>query len=127
MRLAVPVWSGRVSPLLDAATRLLVVEVIGGEPTFTEVYPLDGPDRANAVAELGVETLVCGAVSRELEDRLVASGVEVIAGIRGDANEVIRAQLEGGPNQVCFRLPGCRARRRRARSRELAMDRAGHS
>jgi len=127
MRLGVPVWNGRVSPLLDVATRLMVVDVIGGEATFTEVHSIGSADRAIAVAEPGVDVLVCGAISRDLEERLLASGVEVIAEIRGDVNEVIRAALEGSLIQPCFLLPGSHSRRRRGRSPNLRSEAAGAS
>jgi predicted Fe-Mo cluster-binding NifX family protein len=127
MRLAVPVWNGRVSPVLDVATRLMVVDVIGREATFTETHRLAGPDRAGVVAELGVDVLVCGAVSRELEERLVANGVEVIAEVRGEVHEVIRAKLDGALSQPCFMLPGCHTRRRRGGSRHPEASAAGSS
>lgn len=94
----------------------MVVDVIGGEPTFSEVHPLAGPGRVRAIAELGVEVLICGAVSRDLEDELVASGIEVIAGIRGEVRAVVRAALRGSLMQPRFLLPGAQSRRRQGRS-----------
>jgi predicted Fe-Mo cluster-binding NifX family protein len=106
------------------ATRLMVVDVIGREATFTETHRLAGADRAVAVAELGVDVLICGAVSRELEERMVASGIEVVAEIRGDASEVIRAKLDGALSQPCFVMPGSHARRRRGRRRYRQVEAA---
>ena len=116
MRLAVPVWQGRVSPLFDVAQWLMVIDVIGGEATFTEVFPIAGPNRRRVVSELGVDVLICGAISRDLEDGLVASGVEVVVEIRGAAEDVVRAYTKGSLVQPSFLMPGCRGRRRRARS-----------
>ena len=115
MRLAVPVAQGRVSPLFDVARWLMVVDVIGGEATFTKVFPLGGPDRQRMISELGVDVLICGAISRALEDGLVASGVEVVAEIRGDTDDVLRAYTNGSLIQPRFMMPGCHGRRRQAR------------
>jgi predicted Fe-Mo cluster-binding NifX family protein len=127
MRLAVPIWEGRISPLLDVATRLMGVDVIGGEAAFTEIHPLARADRACAVTELGVNVLICGAITRDLEQRLVASGVEVIAEIRGDAREVVRAAIEGKLLQPCFLLPGSHSRRRSGRVRVRQREREEES
>jgi len=116
MRLAVPVWEGRVAPLFDVARWLMVVDVIGSEATFTKIFPIGGPHRQRVVSELGVDVLICGAISRDLEDRLLASGVEVVAEIRGRIEEVVRAHTQGSLVQPGFLMPGCHGRRRRARS-----------
>ena len=68
----------------------------------------------------GLQTLVCGALSRSLEDRLVASGIELISEIRGEVPEVVRAALDGSLMQPCFLLPGAHSRRRRGRARQAS-------
>ena len=115
MRLGVPVWSGRVSPVFDAATTVRVVEVIGGEAAFTEEHTIEDRDRVGALAQLGVTVLLCGAVSQELEERLLAAGVELVMEIRGDVDDVIRAYLDGSLAQRRFSMPGCHSRKRVAR------------
>lgn len=112
MRIAIPVWSGRVSPVFDVAQRLMVVEVIGGEATFTEQHDLEGRDRVSLLPELGVDVLLCGAVSQELEERLLAAGVELVMEIRGEVDTVVRAYLDGGLARPWFSMPGCHSRRR---------------
>lgn len=116
MRLAVPVSKGRVSSLFDVARWLMVVDVIGGEATFTKVFPMNGPNRQRAISELGVDVLICGAISRDLEESLVASGVEVVAEIRGGTDDVLRAYTNGSLIQPRFMMPGCHGRRRQARN-----------
>jgi predicted Fe-Mo cluster-binding NifX family protein len=121
MRLAVPVWSGRVSPVFDVAKKLLIVEVIGGEATFTEEHTVEDRDPTSALSQLGVTVLLCGAVSQELEERLLAAGVELVMEIRGEVEEVVRAYLDGSLAQPWYSMPGCRSRRRRARARSNAL------
>lgn len=115
MRIAVPIWSGRVSPVFDVAKRLMIVAVIGGEATFTEKHDLEGRDRVGLLTEFGVDVLLCGAVSCELEERMLAAGVELVMEIRGEVDAVIRAYLDGSLAQPQFSMPGCHSRRRVAR------------
>lgn len=112
MQLAIPVWEGRVSPVFDVAMRLLLVDVIGGEASFTHELHAQRADRVAMVAELGVDVVVCGAISRDLEERLLANGVGVVAEVRGDVSEVLRAYLEGSLSQARFSMPGTHGRRR---------------
>ncbi len=121
MRLAVPLWSGRVSPVFDVAKKLLIVEVIGGEATFTEEHTIEDRDRVRAISQLGVTVLLCAAVSQELEERLLAAGVELVMEIRGEVDDVIRAYLDGSLVQPRFSMPGCHSRQRRALARSNAV------
>jgi len=100
----------------------MVVDVIGGEATFTKLYPLGGPHRERTASELGIDVLICGAVSRQLEEKLVASGIEVVAEIRGRFEEVVRAYAEGRLIQPRFQMPGQHGRRRRARKRRFSLE-----
>lgn len=115
MRIAVPIWSGRVSPVFDVAKRLLVADVIGGEATFTEEHDVDGRERVGVLSQLGVDVLLCAAVSQDLEERLLAAGIELVVEIRGAADDVIRAYLDGSIAQPRFSMPGCHSRRRAPR------------
>jgi len=98
---------------------VLIVEVFGHEAASVEEHRLR-PDRVQALRELGVEVLVCGAISRDLEERILAAGIEVVAEIRGPVGEVIRAFAEGGLTHPEFAMPGCHIRRRRAGKPRLA-------
>jgi predicted Fe-Mo cluster-binding NifX family protein len=125
MRIVVPVWNGRVSPVCDVATHVIVVDVAGGEAAFEEEHVIRGADRVRALSELGVDVLICGAISIDLEERLLAAGIEVIAEMRGEVREVVRAYLEGKILQPGFSMPGGSSRRRRARTqfaREAQVD-----
>lgn len=116
MRVGISVWEGRVSPVLDAAERLAVFEFgPGADAEATEVrLPTDGVARRAAVmSELGLDVLICGAVTRRLADTLVAHGVSVVPWISGTVEEVLRA-LDGGElAESRFAMPGCRCRRQR--------------
>lgn len=110
MRLAVPVWQGRISPVFDVAGQLLLVELSDGREAAREARPLEGstPDqRAKNLAELGVETLICGGISQPLEAMLADGGIRVIARICGGVEDVLAAFIAGRLGQQRFVMPGC--------------------
>jgi predicted Fe-Mo cluster-binding NifX family protein len=116
-----------VSPVFDVASRFLLVEVIGGEASFTEQLAVQRADRVGTIAEAGADVVVCGAISRDLEERLLASGIEVVAEIRGAVVDVIRAFLDGALGQSRFTMPGGHARRRAPRPHSAGEGSAGSS
>jgi len=111
MRIAIPIWEDKVSPVLDTASRLLVVQAKGGdEETRFEIY-LDEQHisrRCLRIQGLGIDRLICGAVSGPFFRMLMASGVDVIPGISGQAEDIIEACLKGTLADSKFQMPGCR-------------------
>lgn len=109
MRLGLPVWETRISPVLDTATRLLVVEVKNrGELSRSEVY-LDEKDvsrRCRTIRSVGVNVLICGAVTRRLSDMLKDSGIDIVPGVSGHPEEVLHAYLQGRLAHPRFLMPG---------------------
>lgn len=116
-----------MSPVFDVASRFLLVEVIGGEASFTEQLVVQRADRVGAIAGAGADVVVCGAISRDLEERLLASGIQVVAEIRGAVVDVIRAFLEGALGQPRFTMPGGHARRRAPRPHSNGEGSVGRS
>jgi len=115
MKIAVPLWNDRVSPVFDVAGRLLVVDVEDGREIGRAEVPLADQEidpRVRQVAEQGVNVLICGAVSRPLEMMLQNAGIEVIPHTCGNAEEVLRAYREGQLSEGAFAMPGCCAHRR---------------
>ena len=118
MRIAIPIADDRVSPVFDVARRLLVADaeqdvVASRTEEALEEQALEL--RARRVAELGVNVLICGAISRPLESMLVSAGVEVIPQTCGQVDEVLRTFLSDQLVGDAFVMPGCCGRRRRFR------------
>lgn len=67
--------------------------------------------RAIHLAGSGVQELICGAVSRQLESMLEACGIRVISFVTGDLEEIIPAWLAGNLEHRRYIMPGCRGRR----------------
>ena len=108
---AIPSWQQRVSPVLDTATRLLVVTCRDGrEASRHEVLlgPLPPEEFARSVVELRVNLLLCGALSLDLRHALEEQGVRVWPHLCGAVNEVLQAFGCGRLNRPKFRMPGCR-------------------
>ena len=100
MKVAIPQWNGRVSPVFDVAGSLLLVEVADGEELRRQEGPLTatGPlSRARQVVQFGAEVLICGAISLPLEAALASTGMQVIPYTCGSVEQVLGAfinQLE---------------------------------
>ncbi len=108
-RIGIPVWEGKVSPLLDTASRLLVCQVQGDSETsrfetFLESRDLTG--KCSRINALGIDKLICGAVSRPFQVMLTASGVDLIPWISGDSEAVLAAYRNGRLNDPRFLMPG---------------------
>ncbi len=118
MRIGVPIWGSRVSPVFDAAGRLLIVDVESGrvakrlEEGIADFFPAR---KVRRLRELGVEVLICGGISAPLAAMIEAAGIRVTAWVSGDVEEVIRAYLSGMPPDPRFLMPGFRRWRRRFR------------
>ena len=109
MRIAIPVWEGRISPVLDVAEHLLIADVDAGQEisrSQEKVGPLLLPQRARRFSELGVDVVICGAISRSLADMLLASGIGVFPCIIGEVEDVLRSYLDDGVPDSRFFMPG---------------------
>jgi len=99
------------------AGRLLVVEFDQGAEQHRRAICLEDEDlaaRASKLAELGIEVLICGAISRPLEALLAARGIQVVARRCGGVEEVLEAFRSGRLADPAFAMPGCWRHRRGA-------------
>jgi len=120
MRIAIPDWQGRISPVFDAAKKVLLVDVEGDRQVGRSEHRLAHLDpllRAKEVAELGADMVICGAVSWPLEMALRSAGVGLIAQTCGPVEDVLDAFLSGQLTDEAYLMPGCCGRRRRFRGR----------
>lgn len=106
--------------MFDTAGRILLVSVEDGR----EVSRMDSllkeetlHRRVKWLVDNGVNVLVCGAISRPLATITASSGIELIPWMAGDAEEILKAFLEGRLPNPRFLMPGCCAGARRFRRR----------
>lgn len=113
---AFSVWDNRIAPVFDVARQLLLVEGDGGRVisetgrTFDDDFPLR---KALILADLGIDILICGAISRPLADAIAAYGIRLIPFVAGELHEVKGAWLSGKLDIRRFAMPGCCGRRYR--------------
>lgn len=110
MKVALAVWENRISPLLDTARTLLIAELDQGVVVSTRQEMLRGENVQDLLVLLeasGVETLVCGAVSRRFATWLSASGLKLLPFISGEVEEVLEALLQDRLSDPSFAMPGC--------------------
>jgi len=110
MRLAIPEFNGRVSPVFDFCRRLLVVEVSGDGSS--ELFKVDWstPDvqnRADRLKELKIDALLCGGISSELVGAVARKGIQVFPWISGEIQEVLNAFLSNRLPDPRLTMPGC--------------------
>ena len=119
MKIAVPAWQGRVSPVFDVAEQLVLVDLDEPEshPHPESLGSTTLHDRARRLAELGVDVLVCGAISWPLEAVLVSHGIRVVPLVCGEVEEVVKAFRDGTLEEERFAMPGCCRKRSQTRTR----------
>lgn len=98
MRISIATREDRVCPRFDRATTLLVIDVRGEQEQNREVmnintWPARG--RATRLAELGIDQLVCGALSSFDEAGFEDSRVRLVSRVAGPVDAVIHAVLSG--------------------------------
>jgi len=109
MRIALPIWEDKISPVLDTASRLLILETMDQKKFSRKEAALEEKEisrRCFRIRKLGVDLLICGAVSRSFSDLLQASGVNIIPGISGAVEDILDAYFKGNLNQPKFLMPG---------------------
>ena len=118
MKAAFAYWENRIAPVFDTARRIHIVEVESGRivgeslAILSEITP---SARALRLTELGVCTLVCGAISGTMRNLVEAYGIQVISFVAGDIHDVIQAWLRGDIHDGLFFMPGCGRRGRHRR------------
>jgi len=115
MKAAFATWDNRIAPVFDVSRSIHLVEAEAGRITAERRVALvdEMPvQKVARLAALGVELLVCGAISRPLRVLVAARGIEVIPFVAGDLESVIRAWLADELAADRFAMPGCCGRGR---------------
>lgn len=110
-RIALAVWRNRISPLFDVARRIYLVDADAGAPCDAGEFHTFSNHLAGKIgllSELRVDTLICGAISKELSLLLITHGIVVIPFIAGMTSRVLSAYLKTGLSHPTFCMPGCR-------------------
>ena len=109
MKVAMTVWGNRISPVFDSAQTILLADIEDGKivDRRREFLPrMVAPGLARMVAENGIDTLICGAISERPSQIIKQSGIKLLSFVGGNAENFLEAYAEGGPLEL-FRMPGC--------------------
>ena len=108
-RTALPLFMGRVSPVLDTCDHLIMLESGDKEQAAQRTIPMKGLsiyERTSEIQKLGIRFIICGAVSESFYNLLREAGIDLRCGISGDIDEVIQAYRNGKLHHPRFRMPG---------------------
>jgi len=112
MRIAVPFWDNRISPVFDVAQNLMLISFHNGKETARFNLSLAGmssPLKIDTLKKNEVEIVLCGAISEPFLRLLISSGFTVEPWISGRVEDVIQAVLQNRLSDPCYRMPGyCR-------------------
>ncbi len=106
MRIAIPIWNDRVSPVFDVSRSIRVVDIADGAVSGEATHTLENEARASKLVKLGVDILICAAISTSLEATLWVSGIEVLPDTCGTVDEIVEAFASGDTELTGFRSPG---------------------
>lgn len=110
MKIAIPVSRGRVSPVFDAAARLLVVSYRQRRETERREFVLGALSHdclADELKQMQIDVLLCAAISEPLRLAIKQSGVGVETHLCGEVDRLLAAYLAGDCRRDEFRMPGC--------------------
>lgn len=111
MKVAVTVWDERISPVFDSARTLLIVDIKNkriNQSSYTSFDPLFEARLTEELKQLGVEVLICGAISEIHSNLIEASAIRLIPFISGNVTQVLEAYAKGNPLAPSFLMPGCK-------------------
>lgn len=111
MKVAVPEHQGRIAPVFDSCRRVLVYAG-AAEPerlTSDEDWSCCARHcRPQRLAEMGVETLLCGGISCWLAEQVRVRGIRLFAWLSGDVASVLAAFRDGKIDDPRYAMPGAR-------------------
>lgn len=110
MRIAMPVASERISPVLDAANIVMLIELRNDDVLRRETRAIASMSFCDLIAfftSIQIDIMICGALSRPLHRALVCAGIKVIPWKSGMIDEILAAYLGNSLDRKQFSMPGC--------------------
>jgi predicted Fe-Mo cluster-binding NifX family protein len=113
MKIAIPLFEKRISPHFDYAPALLLVLVDRGEIVHSHELALEQNNTTERISYLktfGVDTLICGGISSEMQQLIAAQNITVIPWVTGEAQEALQLFLRGRLDPGTILCPGRKRR-----------------
>jgi len=109
LKIGIPIWNERISPVMDTASTLLVMELDGRKEisrTYVNLENFSIWKRIFLIRDSKIDVLICGAISRPFLDGLRRSHIQVLFGIMGKVQDVLNAFIDGRLFHPKFFMPG---------------------
>jgi predicted Fe-Mo cluster-binding NifX family protein len=109
IRVAIPIFKSRVSPVFDSCTRVLLVDMeqhreIARNEIYLDEFSLI--ERVNILQKSQITTIICGGISEVMQNMLKNLRINLITGIAGEVKQVVDAYMSGQLDDSKFRMPG---------------------
>ena len=109
MKIAIPIWENRVSPLFDNAAHIMLAEGKGNIIEKQEILNVESLtlfQRIDLLQKLHVDVFVCGGITRPILENIRNKNIRTIPFVCGDVKELLHALLEGKDIKNLFSMPG---------------------
>lgn len=109
MRLAIPIRDSLIATVADFAHVLMLVDYDNKVEICRNVVDFHRqivPARVAVLDDNGVNTLICGAISRPFATMVIHCGIELIPFMSGNVEEVMTAYFAGDLANPRFFMPG---------------------
>jgi predicted Fe-Mo cluster-binding NifX family protein len=109
IRIAIPIFHKRVSPIIDSCTRVLIIDFdqdteLSRQEIFVENFSI--ADRVNLKKKMNINVIICCAVSEVMAHMLQGARIELICGIVGNVDKVLDAYFSNHLDDDSFHMPG---------------------
>ena len=108
MKIAVTYEDGQIFQHFGHTAHFKVYETQDGKVSSAQVANTNGSGHgalAGVLAELGVDTLICGGIGGGAQMALAEANIRLLGGVQGSADEAVQAFLAGtlayDPNARC--------------------------
>ena len=98
MKIAIPMFTNRVSPRFDFASKVLIAAIADKKVVERQEFSLINLNpirRSSLLSELGVNILICGGISAFARRLAVGNGIDVIPMVQGEIEEVLNLFIRG--------------------------------
>ena len=116
MKIAIPIFGNRISPRLDCAKKVLLIEVEEKEKKvlFSEekVFQVAGVNEStDFFVSNEIDTVICGGISIEVQNSLMKNDIRIISWVTGESHKALDLFLKGELVPGAMLCPGMRVRR----------------
>ena len=98
MKVAVTVCDNKISPSFDSTYKFTIIHINNGKIKDKEeivLFTINPIQRVNDIADMYIDTIICGEINQYTLSCLVKEGINVIPGVIGSAKEVVNLFLIG--------------------------------